>query len=263
MSARTVFKGAINASVLHIGIKLYPTTNSGNDIHFNQLCPDCKVKINQKIVCPSCEKTLARGDCLKGYPIADQFVILTEEEIDKAHSEKTEAISVINFVGQEEVDPLYFDQSYFISPDKPSYELFQVFRQGLIETEKSALGKIVMRSKEHLLLIKPFEKILVAYQLHYEEDLRKLSEIPESDFPQKALDPEMLKLASQLITNLSGKFDPAQYKDEYRATVMEYVEAKANGITIAPTPQKAQAKVTNIMDALKNAVSATELKKAA
>ena len=104
--------------------------------------------------------------------------------------------------------------------------------------------------------MKPFDKILIAYQLHYEEDMRKLSEIPESDFPQKALDPEMLKLASQLITNLS-KIEPSQYKDKSSGTVLHYVEAKSQGIPIIQAPQKAQAKITNILDALKNAVTAT------
>jgi len=260
MSARTIWKGSIQASILNIPIKLYPAINGSNGVHFNQLCPDCKGRIKQSIGCPTCDKTLSRDQVLKGYPIAkDQFVIMSEEEIDSAHKEKIEAIPILNFIENGEVNPIYNDEPYFIVPEKAGQDLFQLFRQSLVETNKNALGKIVMRSKEHLISIAPFpgSNILIGYGLHFQEDLKVLADIPDSDFPQKAIDPEMLKLGKQLIVNLAGRWQPELYKDEYREIILKHVEAKVQGIVIAPEPKREVQRQVNLMDALKQAVSQT------
>jgi len=260
MSARTIWKGSIQASILNIPIKLYGAINSSNGVHFNQLCPDCKGKIKQSIGCPTCNKTLSRDQVLHGYPIAkDQFVVMSEEEIDSAHKEKIEAIPILNFIENGEVNPVYNDEPYFIIPEKAGYDLFQLFRQSLVETNKNALGKIIMRSKEHLISISPFpdSNILIGYSLHFQEDLKTLQDIPDSDFPQKAIDPEMLKLGKQLIVNLAGKWQPEQYKDEYKEIIMKQIEAKAQGIIIPVEPKKEVQKIASMMEALKQAVSAT------
>jgi DNA end-binding protein Ku len=258
MSARTIWKGSIQASILNIPVKVYGAINASNGVHFNQLCPDCKGRIKQSIGCPTCQKELSRDQVLKGYAVAkDQFVIMSEEEIDSAHKDKTETISIVNFIGSGEIDPIYYEDAYYLTPEKAGYDLFQLFVESLIETKKNALAKIVMRSKEHLVLLAPYQKILIGYGLHYPEDLRTVKDIPDSDFPQKTIDPEMIKLAKQLIGNLAGSFDPSLYKDEYREIILKHVEAKAQGIVIAPEPKREIQKQVNLMDALKQAVSAT------
>lgn len=269
-TARTVWKGSIQASILNILIKIYPAINASNAVHFNQLCPDCHGRIKQSIGCPTCNKALERSEVLKGYPVTkDKFVILTEEEIDEAHKEKTEQINVISFVEANEIDPVFYEDTYYLTPEKAGQDLFQIFVETLIETNKNALGKIIMRSKEHLILLSPYTslnvnfppapgvKILRGFSLHYIEDLRTTVDIPDSDYTQKPIDPEMLKLSKQLVTNLSGKFDPMKYKDEYREIILKHVDAKAQGITIPVLPKKEVTQQVNLMDALKQAVQAT------
>jgi len=260
MSARTIYKGSMSASILQIPICFYALLNSSNDIHFNQLCPTCHGKIKQTIGCPICNKTLSKGECLKGFPIAkDQWVILNDEEIESAHKEKIETIPLLNFVDNGKIKPIFNEEPYAIVPQKVGYDLFQLFRQSLVETGKTAIGKIIMRSKEYLLSVAPLEdsNILIGFKLHYAEDLRNLQDIPDYDFPQKAIDPEMLKLAKQLIGNLSGEWKPEIYRDEFRDDIMKQVEAKAQGIVIAPEPKREVQKQVNLMDALKQAVSVT------
>jgi len=258
-TARTVWKGSIQASVLMFPIKFYNAINKSDGVHFNQLCPDCHVKIKQSMACPSCSKALTKSEVLHGYPIGEQFVILSDEEIDQAHKEKVENIPILNFVDQGEINLLYNDEPYFITPDKAGQDIFQIFRQSLVETNKTALGKIILRSKEHLIDIAPFpgSNILIGYGLRFHEDLKALTDIPNYDFTQKQIDPEMMKLAKQLVTNLSGKFEPEKYRDEYKEIIMATVEAKSKGIVIQTNPKKEMAKVTNLMDALKQAVTQT------
>jgi DNA end-binding protein Ku len=257
MSARTIWKGSIQASILNIPVKVYGAINASNGVHFNQLCPDCKGRIKQSIGCPTCQKELTRDQVLKGYPVAkDQFVIMSEEEIDSAHKEKTETISIVSFIENGEVDPIYYESAYYLTPEKAGYDLFQLFVTSLNEMKKNALAKIIMRSKEHLILLAPYSKILIGYDLHYPEDLRTIQDIPDN-FPQKTIDPDMLKLAKQLIKNLSGKWEPSLYHDEYREIIMKHVDAKAQGIVIPTEPKREIQRQVNIMDALKNAVNAT------
>lgn len=260
MAARTVWKGSVQASILNIPVKLYNAINSSNGVKMHQLCPDCKGRIKQSIGCPTCEKELNRASVLHGYETSkDQYVVLSDEEIESAHKEKIETIPILNFIENGEVSQLFNDEPYFIVPEKAGQDIFALFRQSLVETGKSALGKIIMRSKEHLISISPFpnSNILVGYSLRFNEDVRTVKDIPDSDFPQKAVDADMLALGKQLINNLSGKWNPELYKDEYRAVIMAHVEAKARGITIAPQATKQMAKITSLMDALKQAVSAT------
>ena len=260
MAARSVWKGSIKFSLVQIPCKLFNATESKKTIGFHQIHNECQGRIQQQIYCPQCDKTVERSTLLKGYEwTKDQHVILTEQEIEEAEKAKSDTIDIVSFVDGKEIPPIYYSDSMFISPDKVGAELFVLFKSAMVTTSKVAVGKVTMRSKENLILIQPYEEILIGYVLYYQEQIRQASEIPGADLKADKFkpDPALLDMAVKLVESLSKPFNPADYKDEYKATIMAAIERKLNPLTAPPAPiPKAQpSNVLSIQDLLANALA--------
>jgi len=260
MAARSVWKGSIKFSLVQIPCKLFNATESTKSIGFHQLHNECQGRINQQIYCPQCEKTVERSTLLKGYEyVPGQHVILTEAEIEEAEKAKSDTIDIVSFVDGKEIPPIYYSDSMFISPDKVGAELFVLFKSAMVTTSKVAVGKVTMRSKENLILIQPYEEILIGYVLYYQEQIRAASEIPGANLKADKfkLDPALLDMAVKLVESLSIPFNPADYKDEYKAMIMAAIERKINPLAApAPVVEKPQpTNVVNLADLLANALA--------
>ncbi len=261
MAARSVWKGHIKFSLVSIPVKMFNATSSRKSIGFNQLHGACKSRVKQELNCPTCNKTVPKEEIIRGYEwTKDNYIIITDDEIASAQKEKSDSIEIVSFVERSEIPPVYYSDSYHLSPEKVGVDLFALLHKAMIETGKVGVGKIVMRSKENLVLIEPHEGILIAYSLYYQEELRGIEEIPERDaVMSKTVDTATLEMAKQLIMNLSGKWDGSKYRDEYNEIIMNVIKRKADPLAqpVQEAPKPQPAKVVNIMDALKAAVQAT------
>lgn len=267
MSARSIWKGHIKFSVVSIPVKMYNATSSRKSISFHQIHGVCNTRIKQQIYCPTCEKEVPKDEIVKGYEWTEgNHIIVSDDEIANAKREKTDTIEIINFVDPVEIPPVYYSDSHYLSPEKVGVDLFVLLHQALIDSHKVAVGKIVMRSKENLVLIAPHDGILIAYTLYYQEQLRTVDDLPEREaVTSRKVDEASLNLAKQLIDNLSTPWDGAKYRDEYNEAILKVIERKANPLAQPEpesTPKKEPAKVVNILAALQAAVDASKRQKA-
>jgi len=267
MSARSIWKGHIKFSVISIPVKMYNATSSRKSIAFHLIHGVCNTRIKQQTYCPTCDKDVPRDELIKGYEWAeDNYIIVSDDEIANAKKEKTDTIEIINFVNPSEIPPVYYSDSHYLNPEKVGVDLFVLLHQALIDTGKVAVGKIVMRAKEGLVLIAPHDGILIAYTLYFQEQLRNVDELPDRDaVTSRKVDQASLTLAKQLIDNLSAPWDGSKYKDEYNEAILKVIERKANPLAQAETeaaPKKEPAKVVNILAALQAAVEASKKQKA-
>lgn len=252
MAARSIGTGTVSFGMVSIPIKLYPTAESSAAISFNQLHDTCKSRLKQQYVCPKDNnEVVTREHIVKGYEFSkDQYVTFTEEELKAMAEEAQRAIEITEFVPAEQVDPIFFDGSYFLGPDKGGERAYKLLAQAMRETGRCALAKWAARGKMYLVLIRPFDKGIMMQQLHYADEVRKFDEVPVGDADLK--DGE-LKLAVQLINQIaSDEFKPQQYEDEVKRRYQAAIQRKVEGqeiITSAAVEPRAQ--VIDLMEALK------------
>ena len=258
---RTIWKGYLKIRLVSIPVKMYNATTRGKSVSFNLLHEKCSTRIRQEKVCPKCGKTLDNDEIVRGYQYGkDMYVIVEEEDIEKAKKESTDFIDVIRFVADDQIKPIYYDASHYLIPDgKVGEESFALFQEAMERKKKSALGRVVIREKEHLLCIKPYDGVMIAHTLHYADEVQDVNVLDEkAGFDKGEVKKENLELALSIVDNLSGEFRPEEFVDEYAETLQEIIKAKAEGkeVTIAPKVEKG--KVINLMEALKKSVEETE-----
>jgi DNA end-binding protein Ku len=251
MAARAIGSGTISFGLVNIPVKVFSANDSGGRISFNQLHKKCKGRLKQQLFCPTDNEVVAREDIIKGYEFAkDQYVVLSEEELDSLEEESSKAMEIAEFVPLESVDPLFFETGYYLGPDKGAERAYKLLSVALRESKHAAVAKYASRGKQNLVLMRPLGDGLVMQQLRYEDEVKALSEIPLGDAEVK--EPE-LNLAKQFIQQLSvEKFDPSKYSDEYKKRVQDVIDRKVKGETVTFAPaQKAPPQVVDLMEALK------------
>jgi len=257
---KTIWKGYLKVSLVSIPIKMYNATTRGKSIRFHMLHDKCNSRIRQEKVCPQCERPVDNDEIVKGYEYGKgMYVVVSDEEIQKAQKEKTDAIEIVKFVDNDQIPPIYFFDSHFLVPDgKAGSESFAVFRKAMEDTGKSGLGKVVLRNREHLLSVSPYNGSLIAYTLHYPEEVQDVQNLQElEDLENEEIKDDNLKMAETLIDNLRGDFVPDEYVDEYTEKLKEIVRAKAEGQEVKVAPEVEKGKVVNFMDALEKSVKET------
>lgn len=258
MSARSMANGTISFGLVNIPVKVYSASESGNRISFNQLHAEKKTRLKQQMFDPATGEVVPKDQIIKGYEYAkDQYVIVSEEELEKLELATSRTMEISEFVPLETVDPLYFETGYYIGPDKSANRPFKLLVQALHETKHAAVARYVTRGKQNLILFRPFNNGLVMQQLRYADELRSQADI---DIPDATVSEAELNLARQFIQQLAQpKFDPTKYHDEYREKLRALLEAKVNGEAITLTPQpEPVAKVVDLMEALKASLSSAK-----
>jgi DNA end-binding protein Ku len=257
---RSIWSGAISFGLVNVPIKLYSAVNR-KTVRFNQLNRDTGNRIQQKRVDPETGEEVTYDQIVKGYELTkDRYVVITPEELDALDPEKTRTIDIEDFVDLADIDPVYYDHPYYLVPDKGAAKAYGLLLGAMKESEKVAIARVVIRSKEQLVAIRPAGDILMMETMLFHDEVVPSDDIEELPDAQeiKASDRE-LKMAQQLIDSLSSAFEPERYHDEYREKVLEMIERKAAGEEIAVQPEAPQpARVPDLMAALEASLAAVK-----
>src|SRR3954462_932620 len=255
---RAIWRGAISFGLVNVPVKLYSAV-SKKSVRFHQLHQDTGVRIQQKRVDPSTGEEVAYDNIVKGYELSpDSYVVVTPEELESLDPEKTRSIDISDFVQLEEIDPIFFDHPYYLAPAQGGTKAYELLRQAMEEAGKVAIGKVVIRSKESLVAIRPNGPVLTMETMLFADEVvdpDSLDEIPVEDGKSSK---QEFQMAQQLIDSLSGEFEPQKYHDEYRERVLELIEAKASGEEISIQPPEEPVKVPDLMAALEQSLAAAK-----
>ena len=256
---RPTWKGFLKLSLVNIPVRMYPAARS-QSLSFNQIHKECNSRIKYDKRCPSCERSISSDEIVKGYEYAkEQYVIMDEEDFTKVRLESTKSINIVQFVDKNEIDPLYYHGSHYVVPDGPvAVESFATILHASEEKERIALARVVMSGKEQVVAIRPRDKVFVMSALYYADEVRSVAGIEELDsIPE--VNPEELKLATQLIESITKPFHPEEFEDNYRKQLLDVVKAKAEGKEIVEPPEVETGKVINLMDALKTSLERSQV----
>ena len=254
MPARPTWKGYLKISLVNIPIKVFPATDAGATLSFNQLHAECQTRIQQKRWCPHCEREVPNTEIVKGYEFEKgRYVVVEEGDIEKVRVESTRVINLEKFTADDAIDPIYLERPYYLAPDGPvAKEAFSVIREAL--KGKAGIGKVALYGREYLIKVQPRERGLVMYTLRHAGEIRSMDAIDElSDMPE-AVKPEEVKLARQVIGTFEGDIDFASYKDEYQDGLREIIDAKIEGREVVAQEVEAPPKVVNLMEALRKSL---------
>lgn len=246
---RTMWKGAVNFGLINVPIKMFTATESKN-ISFKSLHKECNTPIKQKRFCPSCDKEVGYEDIVKGYEYQkDSYVIVDDEDLEAIPGEKTKTIDIVEFVKLEQIDPIYYDKSYYLAPEDTGKKPYKLLVNALRETGKIALAKVVIRSRESLVSLRVYNDILVMETMHYPDEIRNSGEVPGTNYEINLSDSE-IKMAKELIEGLATDFNPEKYEDNYRTKLLEIIESKVQGKEIKHVKEKSSGGVIDLMEAL-------------
>src|SRR3954467_7015639 len=261
MPARPTWKGYLKISLVNIPIKVFPATDSGATLSFNQLHAECQTRIQQKRWCPKCEREVPNTDIVKGYEFEKgRYVVMEDEDVEKVRVESTRVINLEKFSDDTAIDAIYLERPYYLAPDGPvAKEAFAVIREGM--KGKAGIGKVALYGREYLIKVQPRERGLVMYTLRHASEIRSMDAIEElADMPA-VVKPEEVKLAEQVIGTFAGELDFASYRDEYQDGLREIIDAKIEGREVVAPEVEAPPKVVNLMEALRKSLDAIGGKK--
>ena len=262
--ARSIWRGAISFGLVNVPVKLYSAV-SKKTVRFNQLHDADHARIQQKRVCGKDGEEVPYENIVKGYEIApDKYVVITPEELEALDPKKTRTIDIEDFVDLDEIDPLYYEHPYYLVPDTGAAKAYRLLLDALRDTNKVAIARVVLRSKEYLTAIRPAGEVLTMETMLFADELvptDRLDELPDDD--TRATDRE-LAMARQLIESQATEFDPTRYRDEYRERVLDLIERKAQGQEISVQPDIDEApEVPDLMAALEASLAAAGERKPA
>src|SRR5258705_5700356 len=229
MAARPTWKGYLKISLVNIPIKVFPATDAGATLSFNQLHGECQTRIQQKRWCPHCEREVPNTELVKGYEFEKgRYVVLDESDFEKVKTESTRVINLIQFSDESSIDPMYVDRTYYLAPDGGvATDAFAVMREGM--KGKVGIGKLALYGREYLVAVRPFERGIVMHTLHHAAEIRSIDTVEELNSVPTKVKPEEVKLAKQVIKNFEGSLNLADYKDEYREGLRDIIDRKVAG----------------------------------
>lgn len=253
------YKGSLSFGFVYIPITLHSTIKN-NDIGFNMIDKKTMSRVKYKKTCTDCEdREVKQSDIVKGYEYEEgKYVIFEDEDFEKIKSKKDKNITIDSFVDLKEIDPLYFDKPYYVVPTGAE-KAFNVLLNAMEETNKAAIAKTVLGTKETLVMIRAKNGEMLLNTLFFEEEVTKnpAKEVKDTSSEQEK------KLAKSIIESMSGHFEPEKYKDEYREKVQKAIEQKIAGEEITAPKEKSEGKIINLMEALQKSLKATQKPKKA
>ncbi|HXM94710.1 MAG TPA: Ku protein [Candidatus Dormibacteraeota bacterium] len=254
--ATSVWKGYLTFGLLSIPIRLFSAAR-GERIGLNQLHEPCHSRIKMPLFCPTCNRMVERSEIVKGYEYEkDQYVLFSEEDLDKIEPESARTMEILEFVKIEEIDPLYYDASYYMTPEDEGKKAYQLLLKAMEDSEYAAIAKVTMHQREHIVVIRPRAEGLTLHTMFYQSEIREVTEYGRRDntVPKE----QEKKLAMQLIESLAANFEPAKYRDEYQEGMKALIAAKQKGQEVAEAPRPQRAPVIDLMEALKKSINAKQ-----
>lgn len=256
----TMWKGSISFGLVNIPIRMFASTED-KDIKFRYLHKACRTPVKYQKTCPTCEIEIGMDDIVRGFEYEPgRFVLIDEDDLEALKPETSRAIDIVDFVNLEEIDPIYFDKTYYLSPQDTGGKAYHLLRQAMNDTGKIGIAKITIRSKQSLAALRVFQNLLVLETIFYPDEIRSIDQVP--GIPTNInLDKKEIDMAVQLIGNLTDKFEPEKYKDEYREAVQELISKKIEGEEIEITPEAPRKNIIDLMQALQASIEETDKKK--
>ncbi|AFM42450.1 Ku protein [Desulfosporosinus acidiphilus SJ4] len=253
----TLWKGSISFGLVNVPVKMHTATES-QEFKFNYLHKDCQHRIRSIKKCPNCEKEVEMADLVKGFEYEkDRYVILEDEELAALEQPTSRSIEILDFINLSEIDPIYYDKSYYLSPEEAAQKAYRLLCQAMVESGKVALARVTMRSKQHLACLRVFEEGLVLETMHYPQEIRHMDATWGRIVPTET----ELSMARQLIDNLARPFEPEKYRDEVHEQVAEMIESKITGESFKVESPVKGGQVVDLMEALRASIALTEQEK--
>jgi len=261
MPARPTWKGYLKISLVTIPIKVFPATDAGATLSFNQLHAECNTRIQQKRWCPRCEREVPNTDIVKGYEYEKgNYVVVDEEDVEKVRVESTRVINLEKFTDDAAIDPIYLERPYYLAPDgQVASEAFAVVREGM--EGKAGIGKVALYGREYLVKVQPRERGLIMYTLRHADEIRAMDTIDELNAVPSKVKTEEVTLARQVMSTFEGDVDFKSYRDEYQDGLRQIIDAKIEGREVIAPEVEAPPKVVNLMEALRKSLDSISASK--
>jgi DNA end-binding protein Ku len=252
--AQTVWKGYLTFGLISVPVRLFAAARREH-VSFHMVHNVCGTRIQQQLYCPHCERTVERSEVVKGYPeTKDSFIVVTPDELKAIAPPSERNMDIVQFVKAEEIDPLYFETSYYALPEEPGRKAYQLLVRTLEKSGYAAIAKLAMHQHEYTVLIRPRANGLTLHTIYYQNELNQLAEYGKPGAVE--IKPQEIELAERLVENLAAPFEPEKFEDEYQKRVLELLEAKREGKEVRAAPAAKMAPVVDLMEALQKSLAA-------
>jgi DNA end-binding protein Ku len=253
----SVWKGTLSFGLLAIPVKLYTAARSQR-MNLHQLHKVCHTRLKQPLFCPQCKRQVDRSEVVRGYEYEkDRYVVINEDEIKKIKPRSSTVMEIVAFVKQEQIDPIYFDASYFMLPDKESEKPYALLLRILEDSHRVGIATVTMHQREYTVFIRPRKNGLTIHTMYYANEIREVSGYGKAEKDVR-LKPAEVKLAEQLVESLSQDFKPEQFHDKFQENLKALIEAKQKGKTLVAEHKPAPARVIDMMEALRKSLANAE-----
>lgn len=251
----TVWKGYLTFGLVSFPIRLFAAARP-EPVHFHLLHKKDLSRVKEVMYCATEDKPLERSEIVKGYEYEkNRYVVIDPEELQSVAPPTANAMEILQFVKMDEIDPIFFEKSYYVGPEESVSRPYSLLLEAMKETKYDALAKVAMHGREHIVILRPSEKSIVLHTMYFVDELHKSNEVPapkQAKFEKKELD-----LAKKLIDTLAGRFEPEQYHDEYKQNIEKLIESKRKGQKVTPIRQPRKAPVIDLMQALQQSLAKT------
>ncbi|HUQ21386.1 MAG TPA: Ku protein [Gaiellaceae bacterium] len=255
---RAIWSGTISFGLVNVPVRMYSAIDE-QDLHFNLIHEPDGGRIGYQKICKKDEKPVPDDEIVKAFEVAkDELVVLTEDDFEAVKTEGVKAIEISDFVPYEEIDPIYFERTYYLAPQEGSEKVYALLREAMEQTKLAAIGKYVMRERQHLGCLRVREGVISLEKMFFHDEIRPADDLaPGKHKVAKA----ELDLATALIKQFTGKFQPEQYEDTYRNALLAIVKAKQKGETITAAPVEEEEEPSDLLAALRASVDAAKKSK--
>jgi DNA end-binding protein Ku len=251
----TVWKGYLTFGLVSFPIRLFAAARP-EPVHFHLLHKKDLSRVKEVMYCAAEDKPLDRSEIVKGYEYEkNRYVVVEPEDLEKVAPPTASAMEILQFVKMDEIDPIFFEKSYYVGPEESVSRPYSLLLEAMKETRYDALAKVAMHGREHIVILRPSEKSIVLHTMYFVDELHKGNEVPvpkQGKFDKKELD-----LAKKLIDTLANAFKPEEYHDEYKQNVEKLIESKRKGHKVTPIRQPKRAPVIDLMQALQQSLAKT------
>ncbi|WP_431090021.1 Ku protein [Paenibacillus sp. 8b26] len=253
----TVWKGAISFGLVHVPVKMFSATED-KDISMRYIHKECGSPLSYVRKCPVCDKEVEWEEIGKGYEYEKgKFVMFDKEELEQISGQADKNIVILDFVDLQEIDPIYFQKTYYLSPDQAGSNAYKLLMNAMKDTGKIGIAQISIRSKSSLAAIRVLDECLAVETMFYPDEIRPVSQVP--NLPgQEEVKEKVLTMAKMLIEQLSTPFDAAKYTDQYRERLLDLIQQKVAGEEIRIAPSQPQTNVVDLMAALQASIEAVK-----
>jgi DNA end-binding protein Ku len=253
--AASVWKGSIVLSLISVPIKLYAAARSERT-YLHQIHKECNTRVRQPLFCPHCNRFVDRGEVVKGYEFDEgQYVLMEDKELKKIAAASSHNLEIVAFTKLKEIDPIFYDASYFCIPEEGGKKAYQLLTKALEDTQTVGIGTLMMHQRDYTVFLRPYQHGLVLHTMYFSNEIRQLPEYGVLEHVN--IKPQEIKLTDQLIASLTEPFRPKQYHNEFQERLKRLIEAKQQGKTVEiGSENKRRAPVIDMMTALKKSLEA-------